>query len=123
MKFKTTPSAGKVLLTVFWDSEGVLLLDFLERGRGRGERRSVNAEPYCETLTQLKNAIRQKRPGLLTAGVILLHDNAKLHTTPATVNHIAIFGLEHLDHTPYSPDLAPSNFRFFPTLKRTLEGH
>jgi hypothetical protein len=29
-KFKTIPSAGKVLLTVFWDAEGVLLLDFLE---------------------------------------------------------------------------------------------
>jgi histone-lysine N-methyltransferase SETMAR len=26
------------------------------------------------------------------------------------------------DHTPYSPDLAPSDFHFFPTLKRTLEG-
>ncbi|GFY68139.1 hypothetical protein TNIN_108551 [Trichonephila inaurata madagascariensis] len=30
-KFKTTPSAGKVLLTVFWDAQGVLLLDFLEQ--------------------------------------------------------------------------------------------
>jgi hypothetical protein len=29
-KFKTTPSAGKVHLTVFWDAEGVLLLNFLE---------------------------------------------------------------------------------------------
>jgi hypothetical protein len=27
-KFKVTPSAGKVLLTVFWDSQGVLLADF-----------------------------------------------------------------------------------------------
>jgi hypothetical protein len=33
-KFNTTNSAGKVLLTVFWDAEGVLLLDFLEQGRG-----------------------------------------------------------------------------------------
>ncbi|GFY64852.1 histone-lysine N-methyltransferase SETMAR [Trichonephila inaurata madagascariensis] len=29
-QFKTTPSAYKVLLTVFWDAQGVLLLDFLE---------------------------------------------------------------------------------------------
>jgi hypothetical protein len=50
-KFKTRPSAGKELLTVFWNAEGVLLLDFLEQGRGRWERRSVNAEHYCETLT------------------------------------------------------------------------
>jgi histone-lysine N-methyltransferase SETMAR len=38
------------------------------------------------------------------------------------VNHIVTFGWELLDHAPYSPDLAPSDFHFFPTLKRTLEG-
>jgi histone-lysine N-methyltransferase SETMAR len=119
---KTTPSAGKVLLTVYWDAEGVLLLDFLERGRGRGERRSVNAERYCETLTRLKNAIRRKRPGLLTAGVILLHDNVRPHMAAVMANHTATFGWERLDHAPYSPDLAPRDFHFFPTLKRTLEG-
>jgi histone-lysine N-methyltransferase SETMAR len=40
----------------------------------------------------------------------------------ATVNHIATLGWKRLDHTPYSPDLAPSDFHFFPTLQRTLEG-
>jgi histone-lysine N-methyltransferase SETMAR len=38
-----------------------------------------------------------------------------------TVNHIATFGWERLDHAPYSPDLALSEFHFFPTLKKTLE--
>jgi hypothetical protein len=32
------------------------------------------------------------------------------------------FGWELLDHAPYSPHLSPSDFHFFPTLKRTLEG-
>jgi hypothetical protein len=45
------PLSRKGALIVFWDAEVVLLLDFLERGRGRGERRSINAEPYCEMLT------------------------------------------------------------------------
>jgi histone-lysine N-methyltransferase SETMAR len=40
----------------------------------------------------------------------------------ATVNHIATLDSERLDHTPYSPNLAPSDFHFFPTLKRTLKG-
>jgi hypothetical protein len=43
-------------------------------------------------------------------------DDARPHTAAATVNHIATFGC------PYSPDLAPSDFHFFPALKRTLEG-
>jgi len=29
---------------------------------------------------------------------------------------------EVLSHPPYSPDLAPSNFHFFPHLKRDLKG-
>jgi hypothetical protein len=37
------------------------------------------------------------------------------------INHIATFGWERLDHTPYSPDLATGDFHFFPLLKRTLE--
>jgi hypothetical protein len=31
-KFKVTLSAGKVMLTVFWDSQGVLLAHFKKRG-------------------------------------------------------------------------------------------
>ena len=28
-KFKTQPSAGEVIATVFWDAKGVIMLDFL----------------------------------------------------------------------------------------------
>ena len=31
IKFKTQPSAGKVLATVFWDAQGVIMLDFLAK--------------------------------------------------------------------------------------------
>jgi hypothetical protein len=48
-------------------------------------------------------------------------DDARPHTAAAAVNHIVTFGWERLDHAPHSPDLAPSDFHFFPTLKRTLE--
>ena len=30
-KFKTQPSAGKVMVTVFWDVQGVIMLDFLAK--------------------------------------------------------------------------------------------
>jgi hypothetical protein len=49
-------------------------------------------------------------------------DDARPHTVAATVNHIATFGWERLDHATHSPDLAPSDFHFFPTLKRAFEG-
>ncbi|XP_035208133.1 uncharacterized protein LOC118182851 [Stegodyphus dumicola] len=31
-KFKVTPSAGKVMATVFWDTTSVILIEYLERG-------------------------------------------------------------------------------------------
>ena len=30
-KFKTQPSAGKAMATVFWDAQGVIILDFLAK--------------------------------------------------------------------------------------------
>jgi histone-lysine N-methyltransferase SETMAR len=49
-------------------------------------------------------------------------DGARPHTAVPTVNHTATFGWERQDHVVYSPDLGPSDFHFFPTLMRTLEG-
>jgi hypothetical protein len=49
-------------------------------------------------------------------------DDARPHLETAAVNHIATFGWECLDHAPYSHNLAPNTFQFFPTLKRMLEG-
>ena len=34
-KFKTQPSAGKVIATVFWDAHGVIMLDFLAKYNNR----------------------------------------------------------------------------------------
>jgi len=42
-KFKTIPSAGKILLTVFWDSQRVYMTEFLEAGK------TVNSARYIET--------------------------------------------------------------------------
>ncbi|GBM56009.1 hypothetical protein AVEN_45151-1 [Araneus ventricosus] len=68
-KFKVSLSAGKVALTVFWDAKGVILIDFFTSG-------TINAARYCDTLTKLMSAIRRKRPGLLSRGVLFLDDNA-----------------------------------------------
>ena len=34
---------------------------------------------------------------------------------------MAYLGFQSLDHPPYSPDLAPSDYHLFPELKRTIE--
>ena len=104
------------MATVFWDDKGILLVDFLERGR------TINGERYQETLTNLRRAIQNRRRGKLSKGVLLLHDNARPHTARATANLIESFGWFCLPHPPYSPDLAPSDYHLFPDLKKFLGG-
>ncbi|KAJ4449970.1 hypothetical protein ANN_01377 [Periplaneta americana] len=103
-KFKQTLSVRKVMCTVFWDRKGILLIDFLPKGE------TVNADRYCETLRKLRRAIQNKRRGMLTAGVVFLHDNARPHTARRTAAVLTEFGWELFDQPPYSPDLAPSDF-------------
>ena len=113
-KFKVTPSAGKVMITVFWDACGVLLVEFLQKGQ------TINSACYQATLMKLAAAIRRKRPNL--QNVILHHDNARPHTAHATTDLIAAKGWTVLPHPPYSPDLAPSDFFLFGPLKDNLRG-
>jgi len=53
---------------------------------------------------------------------LLLHDNARPHTARATIDALETLKFEVLSHPPYSPDLALSDFHFFPRLKRDLKG-
>jgi len=115
-KFKRTQSAGKVMATVFWDRKGVLLVDFMAHGT------TINADRYCETLKKLRRAIQNRRRGMLTKGVCLLHDNARPHVARQTVALLDQFGWDIITHPPYSPDLAPCDYHLFPKLKEHLAG-
>ena len=59
-KFKTQPSAGKVMATVFWDVKVIIMLDFLPR------RTTVTGMYYANLLDQLRTAIREKCRGKLS---------------------------------------------------------
>lgn len=73
-------------------------------------------------MDKLRKAIKRKRPGLLTAGVVLMQDNATPHTSRETTRHLERFKWKFFAHPLYSPDLAPSDYHLFPALKRFLGG-
>jgi hypothetical protein len=79
--FKVMPPAGKIMLTMFWDSQGVLLAHFQKHGE------NVNSVLYCEVL-KLHDAIHRKLPAQLARGVLHNHDNATPHTAQATHERI-----------------------------------
>jgi len=54
-KTRSVPSAGKVMALVFWDAEGILFIDYLEKGK------TVTREYYSNLLTRLDVKICEKR--------------------------------------------------------------
>ena len=53
---KTQTSAGKILASVFWDAQGILFIDYLEK------KRTINREYYIALLVCLKEEITKKCP-------------------------------------------------------------
>ena len=117
-KFKTQPSAGKVMATVFWDAEGVIMVDFLSM------RSTITGlcNYYANLLDQLRTAIREKRRGKFCKGVLLQQDNVRVHTCKVAMDAVERNGYELIPHPAYSPDLAPNDFFLFPNLKKNIRG-
>ncbi|XP_048483622.1 histone-lysine N-methyltransferase SETMAR-like [Plutella xylostella] len=113
-KFKVSESVGKIMATVFWDTEGILLIDYKEKGV------NITGTYYASLLQKLKEAIKEKRRGKWSRGVLLLHDNAPVHKCHTATAALFNCGYESLIHPPYSPDLAPSDYYLFPKLKKEL---
>ncbi|GFR77949.1 histone-lysine N-methyltransferase SETMAR [Elysia marginata] len=92
-KFKVQQSATQVMATVFWDSREMILLAMLPKGE------SVNADRYCETLDWLRHAVRLQN-----------------------LEWLEPYRWDIDLHPAHSPDLAPSDFYLFGSLKRHLAG-
>ena len=113
-KFKQAQSAGKIMPTVLCDRKGVLLVNFMATGT------TVNADRYCGT--KLRWAIQNRRRGMLSKGISILHNNARPHAACQTVTLVQWFGWKIIIHPSYSPDLAPSDLHQFLKLKEHLSG-
>lgn len=67
-------------------------------------------------------ALGRKRPGIPLNEFVLHQDNAPGHNASSTQLEIDLLGFQRLTHAPYSPDLAPMDFRVFPVVKEQLRG-
>ncbi|UYV79005.1 hypothetical protein LAZ67_17000627 [Cordylochernes scorpioides] len=113
-KAKTVPSAGKVMVSVFWDSDGVLLRDLLNKSQ------TITGNYYAHLVKKIREAIREKIKGKLSRNIVYYQDNVPSHRSLQVMAAIYDSGFEILPHAPYSPDLAPSDFHLFPHLKKLL---
>jgi len=109
--FRVQKSAGKVHTSIFWDQDGILLIDYLTKGQ------TINEEYYSSLLVHLKDILKEKRRRKVTKGVLFLRGSAPANRALATQKKLAYLGFQCLDYPPYSPDLAPSHYHLLPGLK------
>jgi len=106
----------KVMTTIFWDCKGVLLVDYIP------QKTIMTGPYYSEVLTNLRQAVKEKRREILIRGPLLLHDNAPALMSRVAQAIVKDIGFEQLSRPPYSPDLTPSDFYLFRHLKQHLRG-
>ena len=87
-------------------------MDFMQQGT------TITKEVYCATLCRLRRAIQNKRSGMLSSGVVLIHDNARPHCANVTKDLLKKFNWEVFDHH-YGIHDRPAND---PDLRYLLEG-
>ena len=107
-------SKTKVMLIAFFHVYGIVLAEFLPQGQ------TINQHVYKNILRRVMFSVRKKRRELWeTKPWLLHHDNASAHNALgiwefSVKNNIAV-----LEQPPYSPDLAPCDFFFFPNSRKS----
>ena len=115
-RVRKSQSAGKIMATIFWDCQGIVMIDFLPKGR------TITGEYYATLLERLNEQHHRVRPGRRRRKILLHHDNAPVHKSTVVTAKIQELRIELLPHPPYSPDLAPSDYFLFGNLKQHLSG-
>ena len=92
-----------------------------------------NTAPRCTSKTDgkgflllhvryLRLALRRKRRHLVVQNPIILHDNARSHTTAAVKDLLGHWQREILEHLLYWPDMSPCDYDLFAKVKEPLRG-
>ena len=105
-----------VLASVFWDAQGILFIDYFEKGR------TINSEYYIALLVRLKKEIAKKRPQIKKEKVLFAKTRQHVTSWPQRWKKQYELHFELLLHPLYSPYLAPSDYWLLVDLKRMLQG-
>jgi len=116
-KLKFQRSHIKIMLIIFFDSQGLVHKEFVEEGK------TVNAEFYKGVMDRLLQHIQRVLPAAFCSrDVFLLHDNAPAHDAASFCQILTPKNVKTLYHPQYSTDLSPPDYFLFPKLKIKLKG-
>ena len=77
--------------TICWQGDGHSILGHIRRyyaGLFLPKRSTITGVYYANLLDQLRTAIREKRQGKFSKGVLLQQDNARVHTCKVAVDAV-----------------------------------
>ena len=76
------------------------------------------------TINSFEESNTRKSPEYATRheAIIFHHDNARPHAAILVKNYLENSGCEVLPHSPYSPDLAPSEYHLWQSMQNALTG-
>jgi histone-lysine N-methyltransferase SETMAR len=95
--------------------EGIYLYDLLRPNK------TINSAVYCQQLDRVNECLKEKRPHLVNRkGIVFHQNNARPHVSKMMQQKLKELNWEILDHPPYSPDLAPSDYHLFRSLQKHL---
>jgi hypothetical protein len=94
------------------------VIRFLQTGQSAAEIHRRSCHVYGDNIMSDSSEVDpNKRHGMLTKGVVLLHGNARPNTAARTNALIKFFNWQIFDNPPYSTDLAPRDYHLFTKLK------
>lgn len=109
---------SKNMFSITFKSTGVLHIECVEKGK------TITGDYYLNNcLKPTVGEINKQRPSSGTTNMKMLHDGARPHITKSVKAYLNQVGITIIDHPPYSPDLAPSDFWLFDTIKQQLSDH
>ena len=82
----------------------------------------MNAGYIVKALAVFLKKLKEESPEMMASELFFHWDNAPLHPVAVVHDWLATRDVQVLPHPPYSPDLAPADFFFFPKMKEGLAG-
>ena len=104
------------MVIIFWDKDGVLLIEYLPRGT------TINGPRYASIIERLHSVIVEKGRDKVSRGVLLLHDKVPIHKCKLVQAAIRQVGFIELNQPVYSPDIALTNYHPLSNLKKFVRG-
>ena len=116
IKAKVHATRTKQMVLCFFNSKGLIYTNYVPRGT------TVNANYIVEALGRFMRIFKEKRPTTAQQDWFLHWDNAPVHSAAVGQDWLAARGVQVIEHPPYLPDLAPTDFFLFLKVKSVLVG-